>query len=173
MWFLIILLELQAEECLKREKDRVSHYLHSSSESKLLEVCSFSWQTLYECAFILGTYSRDWVMFIMQNILFSHYFSFSRLTSKIYLIVVFWPFSRKSNMSCCPFMQPNCLRRSTPDVMRCLGTTRYHLDCTIVQAILLSSIIKINWCIIYLVLIFCRWRICLGCIGSFLKYLKA
>ncbi|CAI9776244.1 unnamed protein product [Fraxinus pennsylvanica] len=26
-----------AEECLKREKDRVSHYLHSSSETKLLE----------------------------------------------------------------------------------------------------------------------------------------
>ncbi|KAG5559924.1 hypothetical protein RHGRI_003275 [Rhododendron griersonianum] len=51
---------LKAEECLKREKDRVSHYLHSSSESKLLEVCSFSWQTLYECAFILGSYSRDW-----------------------------------------------------------------------------------------------------------------
>lgn len=63
MLFLIILLVLQAEECLKREKDRVSHYLHSSSESKLLEVCSFSWQTLYECAFILGSYSRDWVMF--------------------------------------------------------------------------------------------------------------
>ncbi|THG21762.1 hypothetical protein TEA_028421 [Camellia sinensis var. sinensis] len=29
---------LKAEECLKREKDRVSHYLHSSSEPKLLEV---------------------------------------------------------------------------------------------------------------------------------------
>ncbi|CAN4113571.1 unnamed protein product [Withania somnifera] len=28
---------LKAEECLKREKDRVSHYLHSSSETKLLE----------------------------------------------------------------------------------------------------------------------------------------
>ncbi|PKI46479.1 hypothetical protein CRG98_033122 [Punica granatum] len=28
---------LKAEECLKREKDRVSHYLHSSSEPKLLE----------------------------------------------------------------------------------------------------------------------------------------
>ncbi|GER55913.1 cullin 1 [Striga asiatica] len=27
----------KAEECLKREKDRVSHYLHSSSETKLLE----------------------------------------------------------------------------------------------------------------------------------------
>lgn len=32
------LLLLQAEECLKREKDRVSHYLHFSSEEKLLEV---------------------------------------------------------------------------------------------------------------------------------------
>ncbi|KAK4376319.1 hypothetical protein RND71_006996 [Anisodus tanguticus] len=28
---------LKAEECLKKEKDRVSHYLHSSSEAKLLE----------------------------------------------------------------------------------------------------------------------------------------
>ncbi|XP_059648642.1 cullin-1-like [Cornus florida] len=34
---------LKAEECLRREKDRVSHYLHSSSELKLLEVCSDSW----------------------------------------------------------------------------------------------------------------------------------
>nr|KAJ0199534.1 hypothetical protein LSAT_V11C600308620 [Lactuca sativa] len=30
--------EFQAGECLKREKDRVSHYLHSNSEPKLLEV---------------------------------------------------------------------------------------------------------------------------------------
>ncbi|KAG5628236.1 hypothetical protein H5410_013454 [Solanum commersonii] len=29
---------LKAEKCLKREKDRVSHYLHSSSVTKLLEV---------------------------------------------------------------------------------------------------------------------------------------
>ncbi|KAM3231468.1 cullin-1 [Capsicum chacoense] len=28
---------LKAEECLKKEKDRVTHYLHSSSETKLLE----------------------------------------------------------------------------------------------------------------------------------------
>ncbi|XP_008340823.3 cullin-1 isoform X2 [Malus domestica] len=33
---------LKAEECLKREKDRVSHYLHSSSEPKLLEVGDLS-----------------------------------------------------------------------------------------------------------------------------------
>ncbi|KAG4909848.1 hypothetical protein JHK87_055964 [Glycine soja] len=30
--------KIMAEECLKREKDRVAHYLHSSSEPKLLEV---------------------------------------------------------------------------------------------------------------------------------------
>uniref|UniRef100_A0A1D1ZG05 Cullin-1 n=1 Tax=Anthurium amnicola TaxID=1678845 RepID=A0A1D1ZG05_9ARAE len=30
---------LKAEECLKREKDRVSHYLHPSSERKLLLSC--------------------------------------------------------------------------------------------------------------------------------------
>lgn len=28
---------LKAEECLQKEKDRVSHYLHSSTETKLLE----------------------------------------------------------------------------------------------------------------------------------------
>ena len=32
-------LKFQAEECLRREKEKVSHYLHSSSEPKLLEVC--------------------------------------------------------------------------------------------------------------------------------------
>ena len=37
-YILMILCVLQAEECLKREKDRVAHYLHSSSEPKLLEV---------------------------------------------------------------------------------------------------------------------------------------
>ena len=39
-WMMDIVLHwnLQAEECLRREKDRVSHYLHSSSEQKLLEV---------------------------------------------------------------------------------------------------------------------------------------
>jgi hypothetical protein len=31
----------KAEECLKREKERVGHYLHISSEQKLLEV---SWK---------------------------------------------------------------------------------------------------------------------------------
>ncbi|KAG5040557.1 hypothetical protein JHK82_012678 [Glycine max] len=29
---------LKAEECLKWEKDKVAHYLHSSSKPKLLEV---------------------------------------------------------------------------------------------------------------------------------------
>lgn len=35
-----VLSKFQAEECLRREKDRVAHYLHSSSEPKLLEVCT-------------------------------------------------------------------------------------------------------------------------------------
>jgi|APAra0007618257_1042622.scaffolds.fasta_scaffold00757_12 hypothetical protein len=29
---------LQSEECLKKERERVAHYLHSSSEPKLVEV---------------------------------------------------------------------------------------------------------------------------------------
>ena len=32
------LFAFQAEQCLKREKERVSHYLHASSEAKLQEV---------------------------------------------------------------------------------------------------------------------------------------
>ena len=31
----------QAEDCLRRERDRVSHYLHSSTEQKLVEVSLF------------------------------------------------------------------------------------------------------------------------------------
>ncbi|CAI9100061.1 OLC1v1036983C1 [Oldenlandia corymbosa var. corymbosa] len=38
---------LKAEECLKREKDRVAHYLHSSSESKLLEKARRELLTVY------------------------------------------------------------------------------------------------------------------------------
>ncbi|KAL5996036.1 Cullin-1 [Asimina triloba] len=38
---------LKAEECLKREKDRVSHYLHSSSEQKLLEKVQHELLTVY------------------------------------------------------------------------------------------------------------------------------
>ncbi|KAF9604479.1 hypothetical protein IFM89_006801 [Coptis chinensis] len=38
---------LKAEECLKREKDRVSHYLHFSSEQKLLERVQHELLTVY------------------------------------------------------------------------------------------------------------------------------
>ncbi|ONK78652.1 uncharacterized protein A4U43_C02F21040 [Asparagus officinalis] len=38
---------LKAEECLKREKDRVSHYLHSSSEPKLLEKAQHELLSVY------------------------------------------------------------------------------------------------------------------------------
>ncbi|KAL6517150.1 Cullin-1 [Orobanche minor] len=38
---------LKAEECLRREKDRVSHYLHSSSEAKLLEKVQHELLTVY------------------------------------------------------------------------------------------------------------------------------
>ncbi|KAH0725712.1 hypothetical protein KY284_001577 [Solanum tuberosum] len=40
---------LKAEKCLKREKDRVSHYLHSSSVTKLLE------KVLHELLAVYGT----------------------------------------------------------------------------------------------------------------------
>ncbi|CAM9004193.1 unnamed protein product [Rhodiola kirilowii] len=38
---------LKAEECLKREKDRVGHYLHSSSETKLLDKVQNELLTVY------------------------------------------------------------------------------------------------------------------------------
>ncbi|GAB2228991.1 hypothetical protein Droror1_Dr00023125 [Drosera rotundifolia] len=38
---------LKAEECLRREKERVSHYLHSSSEPKLLEKVQHELQSVY------------------------------------------------------------------------------------------------------------------------------
>ncbi|KAL3634599.1 Cullin-1 [Castilleja foliolosa] len=38
---------LKAEECLRREKDRVAHYLHSSSEIKLLEKVQHELLTVY------------------------------------------------------------------------------------------------------------------------------
>eukprot|EP00262_Sarcandra_glabra_P016333 TRINITY_DN5291_c0_g1_i4.p1 TRINITY_DN5291_c0_g1~~TRINITY_DN5291_c0_g1_i4.p1 ORF type:complete len:771 (+),score=152.72 TRINITY_DN5291_c0_g1_i4:157-2469(+) len=38
---------LKAEECLKREKDRVSHYLHSSSEQKLLKRVQYELLSVY------------------------------------------------------------------------------------------------------------------------------
>ena len=36
---LLILYFMQSEECLERERERVTHYLHSSTEPKLVEVC--------------------------------------------------------------------------------------------------------------------------------------
>ncbi|CAK9229050.1 unnamed protein product [Sphagnum troendelagicum] len=39
---------LKAEECLKREKERVGHYLHASSEQKLLEKVQHELLTQYE-----------------------------------------------------------------------------------------------------------------------------
>ncbi|KAH9545863.1 hypothetical protein CY35_12G069100 [Sphagnum magellanicum] len=39
---------LKAEECLKREKERVGHYLHSSSEQKLLEIVQHELLIQYE-----------------------------------------------------------------------------------------------------------------------------
>jgi hypothetical protein len=45
---------MQAEECLKRERDRVSHYLHSSSEIKLVEV---SWLHITCTGLLVSSFS--------------------------------------------------------------------------------------------------------------------
>ncbi|CAM6123481.1 unnamed protein product [Calypogeia fissa] len=39
---------LKAEECLKREKERVGHYLHANSEPKLLEKVQHELLTQYK-----------------------------------------------------------------------------------------------------------------------------
>jgi cullin 1 len=39
---------LKAAECLKREKERVDHYLHASSEQKLLEIVQHELLIQYE-----------------------------------------------------------------------------------------------------------------------------
>ncbi|XP_074358912.1 cullin-1-like [Apium graveolens] len=38
---------LKAEECLRREKDRVCHYLHFTSEPKLLEIVKHELLSVY------------------------------------------------------------------------------------------------------------------------------
>ncbi|KAH0733608.1 hypothetical protein KY289_004796 [Solanum tuberosum] len=48
---------LKAEECLKREKDRVSHYLHSSSETKLLEKVQHELLSVYATQLLEKDYS--------------------------------------------------------------------------------------------------------------------
>lgn len=46
--FIVSCLAMQSEECLKKEKERVAHYLHASSEEKLLEVCFYSFMVVVE-----------------------------------------------------------------------------------------------------------------------------
>ncbi|KAG2727147.1 hypothetical protein I3843_01G141500 [Carya illinoinensis] len=48
---------LKAEECLKREKDRVAHYLHSSSEPKLLEKVQHELLSVYATQLLEKDYS--------------------------------------------------------------------------------------------------------------------
>ncbi|KAF5941485.1 hypothetical protein HYC85_019127 [Camellia sinensis] len=48
---------LKAEECLKREKDRVAHYLHSSSELKLLEKVQHELLFVYETQLLENEHS--------------------------------------------------------------------------------------------------------------------
>ncbi|XP_041016781.1 cullin-1 [Juglans microcarpa x Juglans regia] len=48
---------LKAEECLKRERDRVSHYLHISSEQKLVEKVQHELLVVYETQLLEKEYS--------------------------------------------------------------------------------------------------------------------
>ncbi|KAG6647804.1 hypothetical protein I3843_07G101200 [Carya illinoinensis] len=48
---------LKAEECLKRERDRVSHYLHISSEQKLVEKVQHELLVVYEMQLLEKEYS--------------------------------------------------------------------------------------------------------------------
>ncbi|THG10523.1 hypothetical protein TEA_027812 [Camellia sinensis var. sinensis] len=49
---------LKVEECLKREKDRVAHYLHSSSELKLLEKVQHELLSVYATQLLEQEHSR-------------------------------------------------------------------------------------------------------------------
>ncbi|KAJ3669563.1 hypothetical protein LUZ60_011513 [Juncus effusus] len=53
---------LKAEECLRREKDRVSHYLHSSSESKLLEKVQHELLAVYASQLLEKEHSGCYVL---------------------------------------------------------------------------------------------------------------
>jgi len=65
-WFLMQIVSnascwwFQAEECLMREKDRVSHYLHSSSEPKLLEVCGWFYAVTlcFSCSLVVVIHTK-------------------------------------------------------------------------------------------------------------------
>ena len=176
IWFC---LSLQAEECLKREKDRVAHYLHSSSEPKLLEVCSWL------CAIIsaiwlypkkkkkisyLVFYCVEWNTATACNskklmiIVISYVSRF--IVYKFYFL--FFSF-RKFNMSCYPCMQTNSLKKNILDVMHYLEMTRYYLNSSYLWCLwVFKHVYAVFWCFKML-----RLKICQGCSGSFLKYLEA
>ncbi|KAI3679013.1 hypothetical protein L6452_38319 [Arctium lappa] len=45
---------LKAEDCMRKERERVSHYLHSSSEPKLLEVSNVFYRPVISCHNVFG-----------------------------------------------------------------------------------------------------------------------
>ncbi|KAF8038202.1 hypothetical protein BT93_B0915 [Corymbia citriodora subsp. variegata] len=63
---------LKAEECLKQEKDRISNYLHSSSESKLLEKVQRELWSVYASQLLGKEYSVEEEHSVYRALLTDH-----------------------------------------------------------------------------------------------------
>ena len=102
------------------------------------------------------------------------------------MLCFYFSLFRKSRMSCCRYLQTNCLRRSTLGAMRCLEMTRFVLLFHILLFKYFAALVFVSLPLIevsqllYLskkkkFLSSCvsccfRWMIYQGCTGSFLKY---
>ena len=90
-----------------------------------------------------------------------------------------WNFCRKFNTSSCLYMWLNCLRKSTLDAMLYLEMIRFILIIWTSNPFYLGEVPKSSYDYIFLYIFFLfsfgylRWRICLECSGSFLRYLEA
>jgi hypothetical protein len=92
---------MQAEECLKRERERVSHYLHSSSETKLVEVSSLHITCtglLVSYAFILFLFAWKYVFahlpcLFMPHVKQIYLFCFDYMVC--FLVAISWLYSKR------------------------------------------------------------------------------
>ena len=96
---------LQSEECLKKERERVAHYLHSSSEPKLVEVSYFTLCViifihvltramilhlyLWRLSFSNSVFSGKHVLFILIGICLTSLFIFCMQKVQHELLVVY------------------------------------------------------------------------------------
>lgn len=177
----------QAEECLKQEKERVSHYLQSSSEQKLMKVCCLS--SVQMC--LWSYFKREinvgkfvfYLKFHLIRLDYGIYFGiFLKLVSFYYELSFFFfffvevfclmwfsqftynltsSFCRRWNMSCCLYMKAKCSRRNILDVMLCLRITRYGMRWC------MPSTLGPFFSFSFSCLLFCWWGIYWPCCSAF------